>query len=256
MSAAKNKITGNTLVSPEGWIYHGSFGLQNGGLGVDSAGNIHAVENDWGSSAGFGSATASFMVDPSTGNASSILPVLMGGSDVGFGFGALDVMPDGRLLALAGDSGSSSSIYEINATTLAVTPIPLNLPALDGKPNGLEATSNTTLLATTNVGELLNIDLTTGNVTEIGEQGTGWTDLATHPTNGKSYAISRHRDEASGTAHLYEINISDGQIVTEVGDTGQADFSSIDFSLDEILYGNTGPERAGERRIQQRDWPR
>ena len=70
--------------------------------GVDSAGNIYAVENNWGSSAGgglgAGVATAFFMVDPITGLGNSVIPLLEGGIDVGFGFGALDILPDGRFM--------------------------------------------------------------------------------------------------------------------------------------------------------------
>ena len=241
-SASDNQLTGNTLISPNGYVFQGKHRLQNGGMSVDSAGNIYAVENDWGSSHtnGIGTATAFFLVDPITGIAiaNSIKPLLVGGNDVGFGFDALDILPDGRILALAGQGGDQGLLYEINPDTGEMTTNALFWPGLTGKPNGLEATSDTSLLATTNGGDLLLIDLTTGDVTLKGQQGTGWTGLAIHPTTGTAYAVSRSRDEISGTAHLYEINIDTGQIITEIGDTGVSVISDIDFAPGGTLYGN------------------
>ena len=236
-SSTKNKVYDNTLHSPIGFVQQKKFALQNGGLGVDSSGNIYAVENNWGSSDGIGVATAFFQVDPLTGLGNSIIPLLVGVDDIGFGFDALDILPNGRILALAG-SGPTSNLYEIDPNTGQVTTIVLNLPVLSGKPNGLESIDNTSLLATTNTGELLNINLTTRSVTIIGAQGIGWTDVAAHPTNGKTYAVSRRKGEATNTAHLYEINAGSGLVVTEIGDTGRASISSIDFALDETLYAN------------------
>lgn len=241
-SASDNELTGNTLISPDGYVFQGKFLLQNGGMSVDSVGNIYAVENNWGSSAGgnsgIGVATAFFQVDPVTGAANSVIPLLSGGVDVGFGFDALDILPDGRFIALAGSGGGSSPFYEINPNTGEVTAIALNLPFLQGKLNGLELASSTSLLATTNQGELVNINLTTGDVTVIGNQSIGWTGLAIHPTSGKAYTVSRRRNEASNTAHLYEIDISTGQVIAEIGDTGILAISGIDFAPDGTLYGN------------------
>jgi len=240
-SSSGNKFDDNQLIAPSGFLIQRGMSLQNGGLGIDTAGNIYAVENDWGSSDGIGTATAFFQVDPTTGEAGSIKPLLVGGADVGFGFDALDVLPNGRIFALSGCC-AASSLYEIDPGTGEVTTTTLNLPVLSGKPNGLEATSDTSLLATTNKGELLSIDLNTSIVTRLGSQGTGWTDLAIHPTNAKAYAVSRRSDEASNTGHLYEINPTTGQIVIEIGDTGEVGLSSIDFALDETLYGNSDGE--------------
>jgi len=238
-SSSKTKIYDNWLESPNGFLSQRNFYLQNGGLGVDDSGNIYAVDNSWGSSDGIGTATAFFMVDPATGLGNTVKPLLVGTDDIGFGFGALDVLPNGRILALPG-FGSGEMLYEINPGNGQVTSIALSLPgSVSGNPNGLEATSNTSLLATTNTGELLNIDLNTNTITEIGSQGTQWTDLASHPSNGKTYAVSRHRDEGTGTSHLYEINVANGQVVSEIGDTGQFGLSSIDFALNETLYGNS-----------------
>ncbi len=245
-SASNNVLTGNTLISPNGYLSQGRFNLQNGGMGVDSAGNIYAVENDWGSSNGIGEATAFFLVDPVTGVANSVIPLLDSGVDVGFGFGALEILPDGRVMAFAGGAGGSGAaagpFFEIDPNTGEVTEIvPASIPGtLAGEPNGLEATSNTSLLATTNTGELLGIDLNTGIVTEIGEQAIGWVGLSIHPTSGRAYTISRWGDETSNTAHLYEIDITDGQIIAEIGDTDVKWLSDIDFAPDGTLYGNSG----------------
>ena len=241
-SASDNELTANTLISPDGYVFQGKFLLQNGGLSVDSAGNIYAVENNWGSSAGgnsgIGEATAFFLVDPITGVANSVIPLLENGVDVGFGFDALEILPDGRFMALTGFGGGTSPLYEINPNTGEVTAIALNLPFLQGKLNGLEAASNTNLLATTNQGELANINLTTGDVTVIGDQATGWTGLAIHPISSKAYTVSRQRNETSNTAHLYEININTGQVIAHIGDTEIAAISGIDFAPDGTLYGN------------------
>jgi hypothetical protein len=246
-SGSDNQLTGNTLISPRGYIFQGQFSLQNGGLSVDSAGNIYAVENNWGSSAGgglgIGVATAFFLVDPITGVGNSVIPLLDAGIDVGFGFDALEILPDGRVMALTGLNGGVSPLYEIDPNTGEVTAITLtDAPPPDdvqGKLNGLEATSNTNILATTNSGELANIDLNTGVVSLIGTQATGWTGLAIHPMSGRAYTVSRRKNEASNTAHLYEIDITDGQIIAEIGDTGKFSISDIDFSPDgSTLYGN------------------
>jgi parallel beta-helix repeat protein len=248
-SASGNQFTGNTLISPSGYIFQGQHSLQNGGLSVDSAGNIYAVENNWGSSAGggagIGEATAFFRVDPITGLANSVIPLLDGGVDVGFGFDALEILPTtGRFIASPGNNLGASQLYEIDPTTGEVTAIALTDAAppndVKGDLNGLEATSDTSLFATTNQGELANINLTTGVVTLVGVQGTGWTGVAIHPTLPKAYAVSRRRDELTNTAHLYEIDVSDGSVVTEIGDTGSISISDIDFAPDGTLYGNYG----------------
>ena len=89
---------------------------------------------------------------------------------------------------------------------------------------------------------MANINLTTGDVTLIGNQGSGWTGLAIHPTSGKTYTVSRRRDEESNTAHLYEIDNTTGFILEEpdghIGDTGIRAISDIDFAPDGTLYGS------------------
>ena len=237
-SSSHNRIYNNTLMPPNGYVLLRSFALQSGGLGVDASGNLHAVDSNWESSRGIGDATAYFQIDPVTGLANSVKPLLKKGKDVGFGFDALDVLPDNRILVLS-SLGSPSALYEINPNTGKVTRI-LKLPAFDGVPNGLEATGNTSLLATTDEGELLNIDLDTGDVTERGEQATAWADVAVHPSSGKVYAVSQRRpEEIFESVHLYEIDPANGQIITEIGDTGEVKISSIDFAPIGTLYGNS-----------------
>jgi hypothetical protein len=244
-SASGNVFTGNTLISPNGYLYQGPFNLQEGGMSVDSAGNIYAVENDWGSSAGggngIGEATAFFLVDPITGVANSVIPLLEGGVDVGFGFGALEILPNGRVMALADQSVATGPLYEINPNTGEVTEIVGGVVpgTVTGHPSGLDATSNTSLFVTTNEGELLSVDPDTGDVTEIGEQGIGWAGLAIHPISGDAYTISRWDVELSETAHLYKIDLADGQVIgSEIGDTDVKWLSDIDFAPDGMLYGN------------------
>ena len=237
-SSSDNKFTDNRLNSPLGFLLQSSLRLQDGGLGIDGSGNIYAIENSLGSSAGTGTATAFFQVDATTGTVGSPLPLLSAGNDPGLGFSALEVLPDGRILALS-DCCSPPTLFEIDPLSAEVTMLALNPPVLSGKASGLEAISNSSLLATTDQGELLGIDLSNGNVTLIGSQATGWSDLAIHPLSAKAYAVSRWQDESSNTAHLYEIDPGDGQIIGEIGDTGVVSISSIDFAPDETLYGNS-----------------
>ena len=110
----------------------------------------------------------------------------------------------------------------------------LTLPVLEGIPNGLDATSETTLLATTNSGELLKIELTTpttGNVTVIGQQGKGWTDLAID-ADGKAYTVSHSGAEATGTNHLYEIDTATGKLISQdsIVDLRRRFITDIDFA--------------------------
>ena len=248
-SSSGNRLSGNTLESAEGFLANNQYSLQNGGLAVDAAGNIHAVENNWGSSAGNGlgngEATALFQVDPVTGLGHSVVPLLLSGSNVGFGFDSLEILPiNGRYLATPGADLGSSQLYEINPASGEVTPLTLTNAAppnnVVGDINGLESTGPSGLLATTNRGELASIDLNAMTMTLIGGQSTGWTGIATHPTSGRTYAVSRRRNEASNTSHLYEIDVGTGAIIAEIGDTGSYSVSDIDFSPDGTLYGNYG----------------
>ena len=106
-----------------------------------------------------------------------------------------------------------------------------------GSINGLESNGVGRLLATTNSGNLVSIDLVSGISTFIGFSGIGWTDLAIDPTSGRTYALSRHRTEASQSNRLYEIDAMGG-IVQEIGDTGLIFVSDMDFAPDGTLYAN------------------
>ncbi len=236
-SSSSNLLGGNTFISPVSFVRIGNLSIQNGGLSVDDAGNIFAVENNFGSSGGSGGAVATLIqVDPNTGDPLSFVRLVMGGLDLGFGFDSLEIMSDGRFLATRG--GNNNSLYEINPTT-GVVSLLSTIPSVGGF-NGLQAVNATTLLATSNSGQLLSIDLVTNTGALIGQDGDGWTDLAMHPTSGKLFTLTRWNIEPSGTSHLYEIDPATGLIIQEIGDTGQAFLSDIDFSLSGVLYANSG----------------
>lgn len=243
-SSSNNSLDGNTFISPLSFVRIRNLSIQNGGLSVNDAGEIFGVENNFGSSGGSGGAVATMIqVDPNTGDSISAVRLVMGVSDLGFGFDSLEIMPqpDGRFLATRG--GNNNSLYEINPISGEVTLIPLTLPALlEGSLNGLQAVGVNSLYATTNEGELLSIDLSTspGTVSLIGKDGDGWTDLAMHPTSGRLFTMSRWSIEPSGTNHLYEIDPTTGDIIQEIGDTGDAFLSDIDFSTSEVLYSSNG----------------
>ena len=236
-SSSNNNLTGNTFMSPFSFILIRNLTISNGGLSVDDAGNIYAVENNFGGSGGSGGAvTTLIQVDPNTGDPSSYLRLVSGGNDLGFGFDSLEIMSDGRFLATRG--GNNTSLYEINPSSGEVALISITFPTLAGNLNGLQSTGVDTLLATTNQGELLSIDLSTNVATLIGQDGDGWSDLAMHPTSGRLYTTSRWSLEPSGTTHLYEIDPATGAIIQEIGDIGDAFIGDIDFSTSGVLYGN------------------
>jgi hypothetical protein len=109
------------------------------------------------------------------------------------------------------------------------------------------------LIATTNRGELIEIDLDTGTTGLIGDAGffdgrePGWTGLS-FDSKDKLFVTSRRRGEpisscfgvyARGScAHLYRVDPSTGAILREVGSTEVAFLSDIDFAPDDTLYGN------------------
>ena len=78
---------------------------------------------------------------------------------------------------MPGEGLGASPLYQINPSTGEVTAVPLNDALapndVQGNLNGLEAISDTILLATTNQGELAEIDLDTGVVTLVGDQAIG-----------------------------------------------------------------------------------
>ena len=140
--------------------------LQNGGLGVNpNDGTIYAVESSFQS--GGAGATAFFKVNPLTGAAFDLVGLNIGGIPANFGFDALEITPGGRFLGTR--ARGSSELYEINPATGELTLIPLVLGSLDGSLNGLESSPIAGhLIATTNVGELVDIDLGAGTAIFIG----------------------------------------------------------------------------------------
>ena len=238
-SSHGNILSVNSLVAPGDFVEQQSLLLHGGGLAIDAAGNAYVAENNVGST-GTGTVNAFIRLLPGLDAIDTIIPLLSGAADVGFGFEALEVLPDGRLLALP-DAGPAMALYEIDPNSGQITQIGLNLPVLAGALNGLDSSGNTSMLATTDAGELLDIDLATGNATLIGQQAIGWRDLAVHPTSGQAYAVSRRLAEATGTNHLYQIDPASGQIIAEIGDLKQKFVSDIDFAPDGTLYGiNSG----------------
>jgi hypothetical protein len=238
-SSSNNQLSSNTLIGSQGYMRVGTLVIQNGGLGIDNSGNIFVVENNFGGAGGpGGEVTTLAQVNPNTGEPISYLRLVRNGADLGFGLDSLEVMPDGRFIATKG--GFNKSLYEIDPVSGEVVLVPTSLPAFNGNLNGLQSVGLNTVLATTNAGELLSIDLSAGTGTIIGQDGNGWTDLAQHPTTGKLYALSRHRFETSGSNHLYEIDPATGQIIQKIGDVGVAFMSDIDFSATGILYANYG----------------
>jgi hypothetical protein len=133
-----------------------------------------------------------------------------------------------------------------------------------GSPNADQADSNgngvgdacESLLASTNDGELVAIDLVGGTAQLIGSAGPpGWSDLAFDPA-GNLYAVSRWRFEPSSVcfgvyafgpcAHLYRLDSNTGTVIEHIGDLEVASVSDIDFTEAGILYGN----RYVDQRIQ------
>ena len=109
------------------------------------------------------------------------------------------------------------------------------------------------LLATTNDGELVEIDLDAGTAEPVGDAGLfegrdlGWTGLSFDPL-GNLFVSSRFRPEPTGDActgfpggrcaHLYNVDPETGAVLQEVGSTSIAFLSDIDFTSDGTLYGS------------------
>jgi hypothetical protein len=109
------------------------------------------------------------------------------------------------------------------------------------------------LLASTNRGELVEIDLTAATTTLIGDAGLfegremGWTDIAFDA--GNLFATSNQQAELSTDgcigwftggqcSHLYVLDVGTGAVLAEIGSTGGAYVSDIDFAADGTLYGS------------------
>ncbi|MCZ6916958.1 MAG: hypothetical protein O7I93_09290 [Gemmatimonadetes bacterium] len=112
------------------------------------------------------------------------------------------------------------------------------------------------LLATTNQGELVEIDLNAGTTTLLGNAGgfenrsPQWTGLS-FDAYGRLLTTSRFRSEVPGQgcdgwfntdggkcAHLYELDRTTGSIVRDIGNTGFAFLSDIDLAADGTLLGS------------------
>jgi hypothetical protein len=109
------------------------------------------------------------------------------------------------------------------------------------------------LLATTNQGELVEIDLAGGTATLIGDAGIfngkdiGWTGLS-FDAAGDLFAVSRINSEPStgcavspvttNCAHLYRVDSINGAILEEIGNAQAPHISDIDFASGGTAYGN------------------
>ncbi len=102
------------------------------------------------------------------------------------------------------------------------------------------------LLATTNRGELVLIDLSAGTAVLLGRatvppgrsvSSWGWSDLAFEP-EGDLFAVSRRAGELGGVSRLYRIDPASGEILEDIGSTGLAFLTDIDFAADGTLFGN------------------
>lgn len=121
---------------------------------------------------------------------------------------------------------------------------------------GLQARAQV-LLATTNQGELVELDIANGTATLIGDAGrlagkdedAGWTGLS-FDGSGNLLVVSRQSTEPdTGCAgspantdlrcsHLYRIDPGTGAVLAEIGNTEMPFVSDIDFGPGGVLYGN------------------
>lgn len=109
------------------------------------------------------------------------------------------------------------------------------------------------LLATTNNGELVEIDISAGTATLVGNTDRGWTGLS-FDADGNLFAVSRHAIEPADVcpgsplttetkcAHLYRIDPNNGAVLEKVGSTQMPYVSDIDFAGD-ALYGSQWDSR-------------
>ena len=100
------------------------------------------------------------------------------------------------------------------------------------------------VLASTNEGELVEIDLDLGIVTLIGDVGTfdgdelGWTDIAVD-ASGRLFALSRIFTETDFKVHLRELHPDSAFVIDSVGSAGEHAFSDFDFDGG-VLFGSGG----------------
>ena len=114
-------------------------------------------------------------------------------------------------------------------------------------PSSAEARQD--LFASTNKGELVLLDLAGGTATLAGSDPThGWPGIS-FDRFGELYVTSRWSDEIAaggcvgaygtgGCANLYRLDSSSGAVLQQIGSTGVAFLSDIDFGDDGVLYGN------------------
>ncbi|MGD2046885.1 MAG: hypothetical protein PVH96_11720 [Gemmatimonadota bacterium] len=98
------------------------------------------------------------------------------------------------------------------------------------------------ILASTNQGELVEIDFDAGTAELLGDAGTfggdsvGWTDIA-FDDSGTLYGVSRIFFESDFEVHLYTIDPSDGSVISDLGSIGDHTFSDFDHD-GSGFYGN------------------
>ncbi len=155
-------------------------GLENGALSVHPlTGEMWAAENN------FVLPPSIFRVDSETGRAiPPIVQLGLEGSLTGFGLGALEILPDGRIIAIR---GKSSDVFEVNPVAdeqsglAELTPIPLPLSGAAGSLNGLEFLPPLSLVAEEPVETVIRwnstplaiaYDVIRGNTDELSDDGT------------------------------------------------------------------------------------
>jgi hypothetical protein len=251
-------------------------GLDNGGLSVHPQnGHLWGVDG-----------TSLYRIRRRTGRASHVIRLELNGEEPQFGLDGLEILPSGRFIATRG--AGVNELYELEPAAdgesgwAGLTPIPLTFdPAIVGHVNSLESRcgvdalrmcsaadvddhddddgdhrtdATETLLAATNAGELIEIDLALGTAVLIGDVGVfegrelGWTGLSVSPS-GVLLLSSRQRSEsptdgcvgvyASGPcSHLYVVDPETGAVLYELGSAGAAFISDIDFAPNGRLFGS------------------
>jgi hypothetical protein len=251
--------------------------LDNGGLSVHPrTGRLWGVDG-----------TSLYRIRRWRGRASHVIRLGLNGDATEFGLDGLEILPNGRFIATRGTG--VNELYEVNPAADGVsgfaelTPIPLAFdPAITGHINSLESRcradelrmcsaadvnhdddddaedhrtdATEVLLAATNAGELIEIDLALGTASLIGDVGVfegrelGWTGLSVSRT-GLLLLSSRQRSEnptdgclgvyASGPcSHLYVVDPETGAVLHELGSAGAAFISDIDFAPNGRLFGS------------------
>ena len=166
---------------------------------------------------------------------------------IGFkiGFDALQYVGGRFFGTLGGDFNLLAEIFPFSKDS---PPEVLHL-AFDSPPhgtmNGLApfSSGSSDLIATTNGGDLYLIDVAAATATFLNRGEKGLTDIALDPVHDVHYVLSRFRDEATLTSHLYTVdfNATDNEpVLAEIGDIGVPFVSDIAFLPDGTLLGNFG----------------